>query len=112
MHRTLGWHLESPQRVAASVGPLYWLDRDYEPVLAWVLTKRAPSAQAVRLDLLVDGVSLFAAGTPLVLPAAQDEAVQDTIIKLYLQRGQHVSLDVLQWDPSVGDVTVGLELEG
>lgn len=62
--RILTWHIagglgqQAPPKV--DVGPAYYMDADYRPVLVWLRVKGdAPSGAGVIIDINDDGVSIF-----------------------------------------------------
>lgn len=113
---TLTWYLEKPHRVETEVGPVYRLDKAYSLVTAWVHTKIGPKDSNVQLDIRVEDAlgtkrSIFESGAYLTLGPPQKGAKDTRFAAIVLEAGQWVSLDLVSVDGTVGDITVGLELQ-
>ena len=108
MSRTLTWFLEKPHRVENSVGQAYRIDQPYDIAFAWAYSETAPTKQSARVDILADGVSIFS--TKLALSRGETSTDQYTLSTKELREGQYVTLNFLQGDASVGNLSIGLEL--
>ena len=113
---TLTWYLAKPHRVETEVGPVYRLNKNYSLVTAWVHTKTGPKDSNVQLDIRVEdalGVktSIFTSGAYLTLGPPQKGAKDTRFAAIVLEEGNWVSMDIVSLDGTVGDMTIGLELE-
>lgn len=111
MNRTLIWfvpveHVRGPR---SEYGEHYRLDTDYTPVRIWVQTKRAPSAQPVLVDIKDDGQSII---DVMALPVPQIGALGRFLSTVsFLEKDSIITMSLIQGDPSVAGLTIGLELE-
>lgn len=116
MAKTFTWFLQKPHRVEAEVGPVYRLDKNYSLVTAWVHAKIGPNDTPVQIDILAEDslgtrTSIFESGAYLALGVPQDGAKETRFASVVLEEGYWLSVDVISVDGTVGDLTIGLEVE-
>lgn len=109
--RTLIWQIDSPRESEPAVDAVYKLLHNYVPISVWTHAKRAPTEQNVILDILDDGVSILSGrqATVNVMQVEGDGLIGSAVTVLL--KGSLITCSVVQGDHSVGDVTLGLELE-
>lgn len=108
-NRTLVWFIPAPDTHAeqTSYKQVIKTDREYRATAVWIHAKRGPGTQPFKVDILDDGASMI---DLLALPVPQTKGTGRFAARTIAQ-GSYISLDIIQPDPSIGDVTVGLELE-
>tara|TARA_Y100000310_G_scaffold269077_1_gene282026 strand:+ start:803 stop:1171 length:369 start_codon:yes stop_codon:yes gene_type:complete len=109
MDRFLTWYSESTIGDGTSTGPVYIMDRDYQPRVVRVHAKRVPDATHLELDIKDDGASIFSNTVRLAKNSNAEDVAEDfkpsaTTIKRY----SAVSLDLTP--NGAHGVTVTLEL--
>ena len=111
MNRTLIWFVpvEDVRGPRSAYGREYRLDKDYTPVRIWARAKNGPSEQPVLVDVLDDGVSVV---DEMALPVPQTDAVGRILSTVsFLEKDSIISFAITQGDASVGDLTIGFEME-
>ena len=107
--RTLIWHKEGAVGPGTDIGEAYRLDGSYNPVRLWVRLKTAVGgANALILDVNVDGTSIFALRPTMLKGATEIE--EDAFASVQFSKDSVVTLDVDQIGDTSG-MTVGLELD-
>lgn len=105
MIRHLVWHLEALSGTGPQ-GPVYTLDRDYEPRAVRIHTKNAVGADML-IDIKDDGTSIFTS-LPRVTKGTSDELGDDSFSSRGLDKGSLVTLEFSSGGQ--GGTTVTLEL--
>jgi hypothetical protein len=112
MNRILVWYVDTLVDDQYSLGPVFYMDRDYRPRVIRVHAKRAPGMD-MSFDIRVDGTSIMGGDLPVlgkgdtledvaqdfVVPEDTSTIAKDSIVTFHLVSG------------GTSGITVQLELE-
>ena len=107
--RYLTWYIGSNEGDGTNAGPVFILDRDYQPRAVRVHAKRVPDAGHLTLVIKDDGVSIFTSTVRLAKNRSSEDVAEDFKPNAAtMARYSAISLDLV---PSGAQgVTVDLEL--
>jgi hypothetical protein len=107
--RILTWYMHVLEGDNTSVGPVYVLDRDYQPRTVRVHVKRAPDARDMTFDIKDDGVSIFTVLPRLVKGQTSEDVAEDFLPSAStMAKYSLVTLDL--YPAGAAGITVQLEL--
>lgn len=108
--RHLVWYVHTLEGDHTSQGPVFTLDRDYQPRTVRVHVKRAPDAGDLTLDIKDDGSSIFGSTLARLKKGQTSEDVADDFYPTTATMARYslVSLDL--YPAGASGITVQLEL--
>lgn len=110
--RVLTWFIDALVGDGTEVGPVYYMESTYEPVGLHIYARLKPTAGAVEVDVLDDGVSILAQKARLTSGSQADEIAEEwKRPKPEIKEGSWVSLTINPETKGGKGISVQLDLD-